>query len=321
MTTLVRRRLLHAAALIPALGAFAASAAAAGAAQAVDTTVRAACTATGGTGIPEEPATTIDVHVTGSLPASAAPGATFTLDQLTTEFIVDPNQIRPQVVLTDGTYSARLNSLELAGTGTTQSSATVVDPSAPLDLGTHPHRVDIAPRFLAPPEAPKTTFAPAGPWTIAAGAKAADISLGSFGLTFTFVDPTRPTFAPVTTTVACKPAANTLGTVTAASTTVRRPWVTNVSPRIGRGGSTVSIGGVNLAGATQVTFGGSPAKFSVLSANRIIAVVPTLYFVAVPPPVIRRDVAVTTPGGTSADTSADDFYYLTGGVPLPTPTS
>ena len=90
------------------------------------------------------------------------------------------------------------------------------------------------------------------------------------------------------------------------------PAVTAISPNNGptTGGTTVTITGTNLTGATAVTFGGAAAaSFTVNSATSITAVSPAEAAGTV-------DVTVTTAGGTSAKTAADQFTFITiGGVP------
>ena len=85
------------------------------------------------------------------------------------------------------------------------------------------------------------------------------------------------------------------------------PAITAISPGAGRiaGGALVDIAGTALSGATVVNFGAVPAPaFAVLSATRVIAESPagsgTVH------------VTVTTPGGTSATTSAGQFQYVDG---------
>lgn len=68
------------------------------------------------------------------------------------------------------------------------------------------------------------------------------------------------------------------------------------------GGTTITISGENFEGATQVTFGATPAlHFTVRSSSVIKAVSP--------PGSGRVDVQVTTNGGTSASTAPDRFHY------------
>ena len=84
-------------------------------------------------------------------------------------------------------------------------------------------------------------------------------------------------------------------------TYVAPPLVTQISPNQGSGvgGNTVTITGVNLAGATDVRFGSVPAaSFTVVSPTQITAVAPSL-----PPGPVT--VQVTTVGGTSGT----GFYY------------
>lgn len=85
------------------------------------------------------------------------------------------------------------------------------------------------------------------------------------------------------------------------------PTVEKVSPSEARetGGTSVSIKGGNLTGATEVHFGSAPAtRFEVNERGTAIT--------AVDPPASDKatvDVTVTTPEGTSAITSADRFTY------------
>ncbi len=84
------------------------------------------------------------------------------------------------------------------------------------------------------------------------------------------------------------------------------PTVTSLSPTSGptAGGTSVTITGSNFAGATVVSFGGTPAtSFTVDSATQITATAPPRSAGAV-------NVIVTTPGGISADTAADDYTYI-----------
>ena len=89
------------------------------------------------------------------------------------------------------------------------------------------------------------------------------------------------------------------------------PVVTSVSPAAGPtiGGVLVSISGTGLTGATSVAFGGTSVTPTVLSDSEITAFAP-------PESAGAVDVTVTTPGGVSATSPADDFTYL--GVPTVT---
>jgi hypothetical protein len=90
-------------------------------------------------------------------------------------------------------------------------------------------------------------------------------------------------------------------------TTSTLPTITSVSPNSGltTGGTSVTITGTNFTGATGVSFGGTAATgFSVNGAGTQITVnAPAHASVAV-------DVTVTTPNGTSATSSADQFTYV-----------
>ncbi|HEX9480837.1 MAG TPA: IPT/TIG domain-containing protein [Solirubrobacteraceae bacterium] len=83
------------------------------------------------------------------------------------------------------------------------------------------------------------------------------------------------------------------------------PTVTKLTPKKGEtsGGTSVTITGTGFAGATAVSFGGTPAtSFEVNSPTSISAVSPEHSSGPI-------DVTVTTPGGTSAVSSADHFTY------------
>src|SRR5439155_11801308 len=84
------------------------------------------------------------------------------------------------------------------------------------------------------------------------------------------------------------------------------PAVTSLSPTSGPtgGGTSVTITGTNFITGASVTFGGTAATgVTVNSATSITASSPST---TTPGPV---DVRVTTSGGTSPNTSADDFTY------------
>jgi hypothetical protein len=82
------------------------------------------------------------------------------------------------------------------------------------------------------------------------------------------------------------------------------PAVTSISPASGTlfGGTTVVINGANFTGATSVKFGSADAtSFVVNSASKITAVSPA--------GAGTVDVTVTTPNGTSATVTGDQYTY------------
>jgi hypothetical protein len=83
------------------------------------------------------------------------------------------------------------------------------------------------------------------------------------------------------------------------------PAVTGVSPAAGptAGANTVTVTGTGFTGATAVSFGAVPAaSFTADSDTSITATVPA-------GAVGTDDVAVTTPGGTSPTSAADQYTY------------
>jgi len=89
------------------------------------------------------------------------------------------------------------------------------------------------------------------------------------------------------------------------------PSVSGVIPNKGpaTGGTTVTITGTNFLFVTAVWFGARARSFTVISERTIIAESPEWncgelqFFCSV-------HVTVTTPGGTSATSPADEFEYL-----------
>ena len=72
--------------------------------------------------------------------------------------------------------------------------------------------------------------------------------------------------------------------------------ITSVAARSGAAGSTVTIDGVNLLGATSVAFGGSPATIVSDTVTSITAVVPT--------DGVNGSITVTTSVGTATSIRA-----------------
>jgi Divergent InlB B-repeat domain len=80
-------------------------------------------------------------------------------------------------------------------------------------------------------------------------------------------------------------------------TVIAPPVISTLSPANGPVGTTVTIGGSHLSGATAVTFNGVSASFTVTSDAAVVAVVPA--------GATSGPVSVTTPGGSA--TSANNF--------------
>jgi hypothetical protein len=93
------------------------------------------------------------------------------------------------------------------------------------------------------------------------------------------------------------------------------PTVLSLNPTVGacNGATVVTITGTGFTSSgTTVVFGSVSAVFTYLSSTQLVAVAPVQG-----PGVV--DVRVTTPGGTSPNTVADDFTCT--GTPVPTVTS
>ena len=72
------------------------------------------------------------------------------------------------------------------------------------------------------------------------------------------------------------------------------PRISKFSPTGGKAGTKVTINGANLSGATWLKFGGVRAKFTVSSANWIIAIVPK--------DAHSGKITIHTKGGTAVST-------------------
>ena len=95
----------------------------------------------------------------------------------------------------------------------------------------------------------------------------------------------------------------------ATTTITPAPTVTGIDPNTGTpaGGTSVVISGSDLANASAVDFGSIPAAVTSDSATSITA--------TSPPGTGTVDVTVTTPDGTSATSSADQFDYALSAPP------
>ena len=82
------------------------------------------------------------------------------------------------------------------------------------------------------------------------------------------------------------------------------PAIIGISPGSGEAGSSVTISGTNLAFATNVTFNGQSASFTINSATNLTA--------TAPPGATTGPIAVATLGGTA--TSANDFTVTASAV-------
>ncbi|MBN9321677.1 MAG: IPTL-CTERM sorting domain-containing protein [Delftia acidovorans] len=226
-----------------------------------------------------------------------------------------------------------------AATGFTVNSATSITATAPPGTGTVDIRVSnsvgtspavAADQFTYVAAPSVTSISPtAGPTgggttvTItgtgfAAAPGTGAVRFGATTATYTINSNTQITAtAPAGSAGTVDVTVTTVGGTSATSaadqfTYVPAPTVTSISPTSGpqAGGTTVTLTGTNLSGATAVTFGATAATgFTVNSATQITATAPA--------GTGTVDVRITTVGGTSATSAADQFTY----VPAPTVTS
>jgi uncharacterized protein YhjY with autotransporter beta-barrel domain len=217
-----------------------------------------------------------------------------------------------------------------AATGFTVNSATQITATAPAGTGTVDVRVTTTGGTSATSGADQYTFVAsptvtsisptAGP---AAGGTTVTITgtgfSGTTAVTFGATAATGFTVNSATQITATAPAGTgtvdvrvtTTGGTSATSaadqfTYVAAPAVSSISPTSGpvTGGTTVIITGTGFSGTTAVTFGATAATgFTVNSATQITATAPARSAGTV-------DVRVTTAGGTSATSAADQFTFV-----------
>ena len=98
---------------------------------------------------------------------------------------------------------------------------------------------------------------------------------------------------------------NSVGSTAGVLVDAISPTITSVSPASGPtiGGTTVTLTGTNLTDATAVMFGATEAtSYTVNSATQITAIAPAGSAGTI-------DVTVTTPGGTTTTSAADQYTY------------
>ncbi len=217
-----------------------------------------------------------------------------------------------------------------AATGFTVNSATSITATAPAGSGTVDVRVSSTGGTSATSAAGQYSYVPAptvtsispsvgpssgGTTVIISGTNLGSATAVGFGATaatgYTIISNTQITAtAPAGTgTVDVRvttPGGNSATSAADQYTYVPAPTVTSISPNSGpvTGGTTVTITGTNLMGTTAVKFGAAAATgFTVNSATQITATAPAGGAGTV-------DVQVTSLGGSSATSGADQFTYL-----------
>jgi hypothetical protein len=212
--------------------------------------------------------------------------------------------------------------------GTFTFTVQVTDSSGTPATQTVPLSLTVVQTELSDPVPAVTSLSPAQ----GVGAGGGTVTVNGTGFTQGLAGPTTVTFGRVpasnvtvnaagTQLTATIPPATANGTVNVTVTTpggtspnvpaddytyfFSTPSVSGVSPAAGAatGGTTVTISGNSLIGATTVKFGLSPAAFTVASNTSISATSPPGTAGA------TVDVTVTGPGGTSILSGADQFTY------------
>jgi hypothetical protein len=234
--------------------------------------------------------------------------------------------VRRLAALAAGGTVAAASLLTLAGTAHADDNLQLTGPSSPVPVNTSYTYTIFMPTAADSPTAYEVTATLTGVAATFTGWSILDNSVDSCVLSGTQatcnIDAANFPGSDVTIELTVLPTA--AGTVDAAATALQNgtnfygsdststtivasgPTVTSLSPTSGplAGGTSVAITGTGFTGATAVTFGTTPAtSFTVNSDTSITATAPAATSVG---PV---DVTVTTPGGTSTTSPADQYTY------------
>ncbi len=199
-----------------------------------------------------------------------------------------------------GGFKTTVSIMDVGGSAATAHGTATVNPPAPTVTAVAP---------TAGPAAGGNSVTITG--TNLAAASAVDFGSTPAAITAdgaTSITATAPVGSAGTIDVTVTTAGGTSATSTNDRYTyVTAPAVTSISPTTGpaTGGTSVTITGTNLANATAVKFGGTSAHITSDSATLITATAP-------PGTNGTVDVTVTTAGGTSATSSADQYTYVGG---------
>ena len=288
---------------------------------------------------------TVDVTVTtpgGTSATNAADQYTYTVPPAPTVTGLSPSSGQSTgstSVMITGTGFAGATAVNFgttAATFTVDSSTTIAATAPPGTLGS----VDIT---VTTPGGTSTTDAndkytytqPPVP-TVSAVSPTSGVSTGTAVVTITgtgFIGATAVTFGTTAATFSVSNSTTITATAPAGTGTVNvtvttpggtsasgaadqytyipppAPTITGVSPSSGPSGTLVTITGTSFTGATTVDFGaGNPATtFAINNDTTVTAIAPS--------GTGTVDVTVTTPGGTSATSAADQFTYTTGTSP------
>ena len=249
------------------------------------------------------------VTTVGSAPARYNRTGVVTAVPSTTQFTVAGGATDPGPITTKGQIATLANPTAI-GTSTPGSVRTLTTFTSTVPLAT--------PGPLTVPDVVLSMTAPSANATVtsygAVVTLTANVGLGpavtvcnlphqdpqTDGISATLVGTGGPT---TTSYPACRPPDVCATTTTTAPPA---PSVSVINPTSGStaGGTSVTVTGANLSGASDVSFGGTAAaSFTVDSASQVTAVSPA----HAAGPV---DVTVTTAGGTSATLAADVFTFV-----------
>jgi hypothetical protein len=130
---------------------------------------------------------------------------------------------------------------------------------------------------------------------------ASAVAFNGYGASFTINSSTQITATvPSSATTGKIKVTNAAGAASSSASFMVPPQITSFSPTSGRAGTSVTINGKTLLGASSITFNGVAATFTIDTSTRIRATVPA--------GATTGKIKVTTPGGSA--TSATIFTVL-----------
>jgi Polysaccharide lyase/IPT/TIG domain len=122
--------------------------------------------------------------------------------------------------------------------------------------------------------------------------------------------PNSATTGPISVSTSAGTAKSRATFTITSSAPANPPKITGFNPSSGALGTTVTISGSNLAGATAVTFNGTNASYTLNSSSQVTATVPS--------GATSGPISVHTAAGSAASSSS--FSVTAPSVPLPAPT-
>ncbi len=237
---------------------------------------------------------TVDLSIAGTVPTSATAGGPASL--INVQFSADV----PTAGLLEGMPFPGPYTISVSITQMLMNISGATPPS--IDLGAAPYGPMVSPEVPTGEPVSFPALASVGPFVASSSASAIVGTVGDTSLSLTLRNGAGPT-SPLAITCVPSSGAQVFSIPVTSAQAVSA--ITGISPSSGptSGRTQVTITGSGFTGTTGVRFGTQAAYFTVDSYSSIVAISPSTNRAG------AVDVTVTTPAGTSATSSADQFTY------------